>query len=45
MRSASTIFWLSIKELRSFLHDWVLLALVVYSFSLAIIAQAQSSSQ
>jgi ABC-2 type transport system permease protein len=45
MRSASTIFWLSIKELRSFLRDWVLLALVVYSFSLAIIAQAQSSSQ
>ncbi|WIM11914.1 ABC transporter permease [Enhydrobacter sp.] len=45
MRSASTIFWLSIKEVRSFLRDWVLLALVIYSFSLAIIAQAQSSSQ
>jgi ABC-2 type transport system permease protein len=31
--------------LRSFFRDWVLLALVIYSFSLAVIAQAQSSSQ
>ncbi|HZQ01895.1 MAG TPA: ABC transporter permease [Reyranella sp.] len=45
MRSLSTILWLSAKELRSFFRDWVLLALVVYSFSLAIIAQAQSNSQ
>lgn len=45
MRSLSTIFWLSMKEARSFLGDWVLLGLVVYSFSLAIIAQAQSNSQ
>ena len=45
MRSLSTIFWLSTKELRSFFADWVLLGLVVYSFSLAIIAQAQSNSQ
>src|SRR6185369_2778122 len=45
MRSLSTIFWLSTKELRSFFADWVLLGLVIYSFSLAIIAQAQSNSQ
>ncbi len=45
MRSISTIFWLSTKELRSFFRDWVLLGLVVYSFSLAIIAQAQSNAQ
>ncbi len=45
MRSLSTIFWLGIKELRSFFRDWVLLGLVVYSFSLAVIAQAQSNSQ
>jgi ABC-2 type transport system permease protein len=45
MPSLSKIFWLSIKELRSFFRDWVLLGLVVYSFSLAILAQAQSSSQ
>jgi ABC-2 type transport system permease protein len=45
MRGFSTIFWLSGKELASFSRDWVLLGLVVYSFSLAVIAQAQSSSQ
>ncbi|HEY1260480.1 MAG TPA: ABC transporter permease [Stellaceae bacterium] len=45
MRSLSNIFWLGTKELRSFLRDLVLLGLVVYTFSLAIIAQAQSSSQ
>jgi ABC-2 type transport system permease protein len=45
MRSLANIFWLGTKELRSFLHDYVLLGLVIYSFSLAIIAQGQSSSQ
>ena len=45
MRSLSTIFWLSVKEVRSFLGDWVLLGLVIYTFSLAIIAQAQSNQQ
>lgn len=45
MRTLSTIFWLATKELRSFLRDWVLLALVVYAFSLAIIAQAQGNMQ
>jgi len=42
---AENIFWLGIKELRSFLHDYVLLGLVIYSFSLAIIIQARSNSQ
>ena len=37
MRTIANIFWLGTKELRSFLHDFVLLALVVYAFSLAII--------
>jgi ABC-2 type transport system permease protein len=45
VHSLATIFWLGTKELRSFLRDYVLLGLVVYAFSLAIIAQAQSSSQ
>ncbi len=45
MRKASNIFWLGIKELRSFLHDFVLLALVIYAFSLAIILHARSYSQ
>ncbi len=45
MRKLANIFWLGTKELRSFFHDAVLLGLVVYSFSLAVIAQAQSSSE
>jgi ABC-2 type transport system permease protein len=45
MQSLRNIFWLGTKELRSFFRDWVLLGLVAYSFSLAIIAQAQSNSQ
>ena len=45
MRSVSTIFWLGVKELRSFAHDWVLIGLVIYAFSFAVMAQAQSSSQ
>jgi ABC-2 type transport system permease protein len=45
MRKAANIYWLGIKELRSFLHDFVLLGLVVYSFSLAVVMQARSNSQ
>jgi ABC-2 type transport system permease protein len=45
LRTIANIYWLGTKELRSFLRDWVLLVLVIYSFSLAVIAQAQSSSQ
>ena len=45
MRTLANIFWLGTKELRSFLRDFVLLGLVVYAFSLAIVAQAGSYSQ
>jgi hypothetical protein len=45
MRSLSNTFWLGAKELRSFFSDWVLLGFVIYSFSLAVISQAQSNSQ
>jgi len=45
MRKLSNIFWLGTKELRSFFRDWVLLGLVIYSFSIAVMAQAQSNSQ
>ncbi|MBV8653404.1 MAG: ABC transporter permease [Alphaproteobacteria bacterium] len=45
LRKITNIYWLGTKELRSVLRDYVLLGLVVYTFSLAIIAQAQSSSQ
>src|SRR5581483_9803047 len=45
MRTLSNIFWLGTKELRSVLSDRVLLGLVIYSFSIAVISQAQSNSQ
>jgi ABC-2 type transport system permease protein len=45
LRTLANIYWLGTKELRSFMRDFALLGLVVYAFSLAIVAQAQSSSQ
>ncbi|MDQ0391068.1 ABC transporter permease [Labrys monachus] len=45
MASLSNILWLGIKELRSFSRDFVLLGLVVWSFSFAVYTQAQSNSQ
>jgi ABC-2 type transport system permease protein len=45
MQTLRNIFWLGTKELRSFFRDFVLLGLVIYSFSLAVIAQAQSHAQ
>ena len=45
MRKILNVYWLGVKELRSFLRDYVLLALVVYAFSLAVIMQARSFSQ
>jgi ABC-2 type transport system permease protein len=45
MHRISNIFWLGTKELRSFMHDFVLLGLVIYAFSFAVISQAQSNSQ
>jgi ABC-2 type transport system permease protein len=45
MRKLSNIFWLGTKELRSFLHDAVLIGLVVYAFTIAVTSQARSFSQ
>ncbi|MGJ4993078.1 ABC transporter permease [Bradyrhizobium sp. HKCCYLS3077] len=45
LRSLSNIFWLGTKELRSLFGDVVLIGLVIYSFTVAVISQAQSSSQ
>ncbi len=45
MRSLANIFWLGTKELRSFVHDYVLVGLVIWAFSVAVYAQAQSRSQ
>ncbi len=44
MRGLGNIFWLGTKELRSFLHDFVLLGFVVYAFTVAIYAQANTTS-
>lgn len=45
MQKAANIYWLGVKELRSFLRDFVLLGLVVYAFSFAVTLQARSYSQ
>src|SRR6516164_4654217 len=45
MNKLTNIFWLGTKELRSFFSDFVLLGLIIYAFSLAVIAQARSNSQ
>ncbi|MGA3303513.1 MAG: ABC transporter permease [Methylovirgula sp.] len=45
MNKLSNIYWLGTKEIRSFFRDFVLLGLVIYAFSLAVFAQAQSNSQ
>jgi ABC-2 type transport system permease protein len=45
LRSLRTVFWLGTKEVRSFLSDFTLLILVIYSFSLSIISMAQNTSQ
>ena len=45
MPSLSNIFWLGVKEIRSFSHDFVLVSLVIWTFSFAVYSQAQSSSQ
>ncbi|HTR17249.1 MAG TPA: ABC transporter permease [Acetobacteraceae bacterium] len=45
LRSLRNIFWLATKEVRSFLSDYVLLALVIYTFTFAVFAMAQSTAQ
>jgi ABC-2 type transport system permease protein len=45
MRKASNIFWLGIKELQSLSHDFVLCAFLIWSFSLAVLTQAQGHLQ
>ncbi len=45
MGALRNIFWLGTKELRSFFRDFVLLGLVIYSFSYVISAQAYSNAQ
>ncbi|MDO6561826.1 ABC transporter permease [Amphritea sp. 1_MG-2023] len=45
MNTWINIFWLGIKELRSVFSDGVMVVLIVYSFSLAIYAQATATSE
>jgi ABC-2 type transport system permease protein len=45
VQKITNIFWLGTKELRSFVNDYVLLGLVIYAFSIAVIAQAQGNMQ
>lgn len=45
MHKLANIYWLGTKEIRSFFRDFVLLGLVIYAFSLAVFAQAQSNAQ
>lgn len=45
MQHLANIFWLGTKELRSFSRDFVLFGFVVYSFTLAVYAQAESPAQ
>jgi len=45
MQTLKNIFWLGTKELRSFFSDWVLIGLVIWSFSFSVYTQAQSNVQ
>ena len=45
MQTIANIFWLGTKEIRSFMRDFVLLAFVIYAFSLDILSHAGSYSQ
>jgi ABC-2 type transport system permease protein len=45
VRKIANIFWLGLKELRSFSRDYVLLGFVIYAFSLAVVMQARSNGQ
>lgn len=44
MKSALNIFWLGLKEIRSLVSDLVMIAFVVYAFTLAIYVQATGTS-
>ena len=44
-QSLLNILWLSLKEVRSLFSDYVLIGLVIYTFTFAIVAMAQNTSQ
>ncbi|MEX3007980.1 ABC transporter permease [Hoeflea sp. TYP-13] len=45
MRTWANIFWLGTKELRSVFSDYILIALIVWSFSFAIYEQSSSMGE
>lgn len=44
-RSLLNVLWLSMKEVRSLLSDYFMLGLMIYTFTLGIVSQAQNTSQ
>ena len=44
MRRLSRIFWLGLKEIVSLSRDWVMLGLLIYSFSLGLMMEATGTS-
>jgi ABC-2 type transport system permease protein len=44
VKSLTNIFWLGLKELRSLMSDLVMVAFVIYAFTLAIYVQATGTS-
>jgi ABC-2 type transport system permease protein len=45
VRHLVNIFWLGTKELRSLAHDYVLLGLIIWTFTFAVYAQSRGQSQ
>lgn len=45
MRALKNIFWLGTKELRSFFSDAVMVAFLIWSFSLSVYSEATGSSE
>lgn len=45
MQALSNIFWLGTKELRSVLSDVVMVALIIYAFSLSVYSQSRAQSE
>ena len=45
MQALGNVFWLAVKELQSLLGDYVMLALLIYTFTFSVIATAQNTAQ
>ncbi|HEX2941358.1 MAG TPA: ABC transporter permease, partial [Rhodopila sp.] len=43
--NVQNVFWLAAKEVRSFLNDYVLLGLVIWSFTFSVMSMAQNTAQ